>query len=137
VRSTRAVTPTPNDPEAAPRTTLKRRSDRWRVHPRRILAWLVLAPTISAIAWQVAASEGFWVQASTVLVGALGAATVAHYVPESGVRPDLGCEPCAVVAGLSVPVSIGLLAGIGPVFGVLVASAGLFQRLRQPATCPA
>ncbi len=106
------------------------------IHPRRVVTWLVLLPLLTLGAWAAAQPSGLWQQIATVGVAAIGAATLANYVPTVGSHPDLGCEPCAVLAGLSVPVSIAVLAGIGPVVGLLIATAGLVQRLRQPATCP-
>jgi hypothetical protein len=73
-----------------------------------------------------------------MLVAAAGAATLASYVPAHGLRPVLGCTPCAVAAVGSVPVALGLLASGAAGVAVVVALAGLGQRLRTAgATCAA
>ncbi len=106
------------------------------LHPRRVIAWVLLAPALGAVAWLMVAPTDLGTRLAVIAVAALGAATLADYVPVAGRRLDVGCEPCAVAAGLSVPAGVVLIVAVAPVIGVLVAAAGLAQRLRQPDTCP-
>lgn len=104
------------------------------VHPRRVVAWVVLAALLG-LATLVSSPTGPGDWLTALLVAGIGAGTLAQYVPTAGHRLDLGCTPCAVAAGFSVPVAVALLATSGGL-AVLVATAGLVQRLRQPAACP-
>lgn len=126
-----------NDPTTITSQPRRLVSRAWWPHPRRLLTWVLLAPALATTAWLLSAPDDAWGATAAVLTGAIGAATLAHYVPSRGTRLELGCEPCAIVAGLSVPIAIGMLAGVGPLLGLVVAGAGLFQRLNQPDTCPA
>jgi len=112
--------------------------------------WLVMAVTAPALAWllvsvaPVAPATGrgvaWWV---LVLATALaGSGTVASYVPVTGLRPDLGCSPCAAVSAVTVVGALMVLRGsggdpAGPVLALAVALFGLGQRLAQPPVCPA
>ncbi|MEP7194440.1 MAG: hypothetical protein ABI903_16465, partial [Actinomycetota bacterium] len=72
------------------------------------------------------------------------ATTLATYLPRpgAGLRPDLGCTPCAAVAAVTVLASIGLLSSAPhdvstAVLALGVSAFGLVQRLNNPTTCPA
>lgn len=111
---------------------------------RRRLAAVILLPAVAA--WfvfvgtraGVAPSAGWYAVAMVAAV--LGAGVLASYVPLAGLRPDLGCTPCATMSVLTVVGATVALGNYGAaVEGPLVASAvllfGLTQRLREPATC--
>jgi len=71
---------------------------------------------------------------------ALGAAVLASYVPLDGRRPDVGCTPCAMLAGLTLVGATMAFrhygAGIAaPLVTAAVLLFGLTQRMNQPATC--
>lgn len=103
---------------------------------RRTVAWAVLAAALTGALLALLRPSDTLGGPATVVVAVLGAGTLARYVPTVGRRPDLGCTPCAVASGLSVPIAIGVLAaGMAPL-AVAVAAFGLVQRLRQPDTCP-
>ncbi|MDO8107873.1 hypothetical protein Q6348_11770 [Isoptericola sp. b441] len=103
---------------------------------RRAIAWVLLAPVLATAGYAALHPAAATDRVALVVVAALGAATLARYVPTVGLRPVLGCTPCAVAAGLSVPVAAALLASGAAGLGVAVAAMGLVQRLRQPDTCP-
>ena len=72
------------------------------------------------------------------------ATTLATYLPRpgAGLRPDLGCTPCAAVAAVTVLASFGLLSSAPhevstAVLALGVSGFGLVQRLNNPSTCPA
>jgi hypothetical protein len=75
-----------------------------------------------------------------LLAAALGAATLASYLPARGWRPDLGCSPCAAVAGLSLVGSVLAIGSYGPsLVGPGLAAAVTLYALTQrlgPAACP-
>lgn len=113
---------------------------------RRVLAAALLAPVLAGV---VAVSTGALAHAApgrlvvVALLGLLGAAVVATYLPVSGPWYPLhaGCTRCAVVAGLSLPVATMVLASdpldTGTAMLALAAvTFGLGQRLRDPGTCP-
>jgi hypothetical protein len=116
-----------------------------RAWPRRRWAVVLVAAPLLAVGYvgasgvPSAALSGWWL-ALGLLAGILGAAVVASYLPASGLRPDVGCTPCAAVAGLSLLAaavavsSYGALLA-GPALAVAVTLFGLTQRLSQPATC--
>jgi len=123
--------PAPVAPAAAP----SRPPRRARLG-RRTLAWTILTAALTGALLATVRPSDTLSGVATVAVAVLGAATLARYVPTVGTRPDLGCTPCAVVSGLSVPIAIGVLAaGMAPL-AVGIAAFGLVQRLRQPDTCP-
>ena len=114
---------------------------------RRVLTAIATAPVLfGLLVW---AGGGIGTSPSTswlVMVGlaaALGSSTAASYLPATGPVRRLvrGCGPCAVSAAASVPVA-ALLLSSQPLavptatLACLVTGAGLFQRLRDPATCP-
>ena len=116
---------------------------------RRRMAVVVIAPALFVL---LAAASGGWALATSpgwtalvALVALVCATTLAKYIPSpgAGLRPDLGCTPCAAVGAVSVLASFGVLSsaphdvstavlalGISVVFG-------LVQRLNNPSTCPA
>lgn len=103
---------------------------------RRSLAWVALTAVLTGGLLTTLRPPDTLSTLAAVAVAALGAGTLARYVPTVGARLDLGCTPCAVASGLSVPIAIGVLAaGMAPL-AVAVAAFGLVQRLRQPDACP-
>lgn len=116
--------------------------DAWPM--RRRVAGAVLFPVVAAWFVVVAGSAGATTSAGwyalTVVAAALGAGVLASYVPATGLRPDLGCTPCATVAAFTVVAASMVLGTYGAdVAGPLIASAillfGLAQRLREPVSC--
>ena len=115
---------------------------------RRRVALVVSAPALFVLA--VAASGG-WAPATysgwtalVALVAIACATTLATYLPHpgDGLRPNLGCTPCAAVAGVTVLASFGLLSsaphdGSTALLALGVSAFGLLQRLKNPGTCPA
>lgn len=116
---------------------------------RRGVAALVAAPMLAS-GYVVAAGapverlvQGWSGLGWTVLAAGaalLGAVVVASYLPTTGRRPELGCTPCAAVAGLSLVGSILAIATyaaspVGPALAVAVTLFGLAQRL-GPAAGP-
>jgi len=135
--------------EAAAPTAHRRYADVLAAWPvRRRVAVVVSAPVLFVLA--VAATGGWaptlsggWV-ALVALVSLACATTLATYLPHpgEGLRPDLGCTPCAAVAGVTVLASFGLLSsapndGSTALLALGVSGFGLLQRLRNPGTCPA
>lgn len=118
------------------------RRTRWRSRwpTRRLVVAALLTVPLGAV---IADAGGGWAPTTlplwSGLVGltaALGAATLSTYVPLPGGtwRLDLGCAPCAAMAGLTVLAATWLLA-LGPhqasmaLVAVIVTAAGLGQRL--------
>ena len=140
-----AQDPTPTGPalatdaDAAPRSTAGEPAPRppRRLRPgRRTLAWAILATVLAGAILAVLRPSDALSGIASVAVALLGAGTLARYVPTVGTRLDVGCTPCAVASGLSVPIAIGVLAGGMAPLAVAIAAFGLVQRLRQPDTCP-
>lgn len=130
-----------------PRTASRRRSNAQAAWPlRRRVVVAVLAPVefllIGAASggWAIGTSPGW--TALVALIAVACATTLATYVPlpGTGLRLDLGCSPCAAVAGVSVLVSFGVL-GSAPhevptaILALGVAVFGLRQRLTNPSSC--
>lgn len=113
---------------------------------RRWLAFAVLLPVLGlllvAAARPVAGPGPTPVAWAMVAVAAVaGAATLASYVPARGLRPDVGCTPCAAVSGLTVVAGLVAVQGAGadptgPALAVAATLFGLVQRLKEPAVCP-
>ena len=115
---------------------------------RRRMAVGLLAPVL--LVFMVATSGG-WASATspmwTALVAGVAlacATTLATYLPRpgNGLKPDLGCTPCAAVAAVTVLASFGLLNSAPhdvstAVLALGVSAFGLVQRLNNPSTCPA
>ncbi|MHB1065486.1 MAG: hypothetical protein ACYC1Z_13530 [Georgenia sp.] len=113
---------------------------------RRVLTALVLTPPT---AWFLFQNSGGWAPGAplwtvlVVLVGAVAAAVVATYVPLPGNRGvDVGCGPCAAVAGVTALFAGGLLSSAPYDVGIAVValglvSFGLLQRQRGAQSCPA
>ena len=75
-----------------------------------------------------------------LVAAALSAGVLASYVPRRGLRPEVGCTPCAALSALTVLGGILAVANYGASFlGPLVAAAvtlfGLTQRLGQVQAC--
>ena len=116
-----------------------------RTWPRRRWFAALLAVPLTVAAFSGAAgvplgaTEPGWL-ALLVSAAVLGALTLASYVPPRGLRPDVGCSPCAAVSGLTLVGAAVLLDGYGadvsgPLLALGVTAFGLVQRLRQQPTC--
>lgn len=113
---------------------------------RRTLVAATLTPVIAtglALASGVNAGDlsATWLLLALV-AATLSAAVLASYVPRRGLRPELGCTPCAAMSVLTVLGGIIAVANYGASFlGPLVATAvtlfGLTQRLGQVQVCTA
>ena len=127
-----------------------------RRYPHALAAWPLrmrvavglITPMIFALmvavsgGWAPATSPGW--TAIVALVAIACATTLATYLPRpgAGLRPDLGCTPCAAVAAVTVLASFGLLSSAPhdvstAVLALGVSGFGLVQRLNNPSTCPA
>jgi len=107
----------------------------------------LVAPALFVL--MVAASGG-WAPAApaawtalVALVAIVCATTLATYLPHpgTGLRPDLGCTPCAAVAAVTVLASFWLLSSAPhdvstAALALGVSAFGLVQRLNNPSTCP-
>lgn len=115
---------------------------------RRLVTVAGAAPLVLALlvatsgGWGPAASPG-WI-ALVSLTALAAATTVATYLPlpGTGLRLDVGCMPCAVVAPLSVVVSVGLVGSAAhdvpsAMLALGVAAFGLRQRLTNASSCAA
>lgn len=112
--------------------------------PRRWVAALVATPLVLAAFWSAAgvppAAPGAGWLGLLLLAGVAGAAVVASYVPLRGLRPEVGCSPCAAVSGLTLVGAAVVLGGYGsdvsgPLLALALTSFGLVQRLRQQPAC--
>jgi hypothetical protein len=142
-------------PETAPSakpsapTTQRRYANALAAWPlRRRVAVGLIAPVLFVL---MVATSGGWTPANspgwTALVTGVAfacATTLATYLPRpgTGLRPDLGCTPCAAVAAVTVLASFGLLSSAPhdvstAVLALGVSAFGLMQRLNNPSTCPA
>ncbi|MGV8978560.1 MAG: hypothetical protein ACOH17_10995 [Cellulomonas sp.] len=115
---------------------------------RRLVAVGFGAPGVLAL---LVATSGGWGGGITpgwlalVTLNALAvAAIVATYVPLPGTgrRLEVGCMPCAVVAPLSVLVSVGLVGSVehdvpSAMLALGVAAFGFRQRLTNASSCAA
>lgn len=115
---------------------------------RRRVAVALAAPVLFGL---MVAVSGGWAPATspgwTALVAGAAlvcATTLATYLPRpgTGLKPDLGCTPCAAVAAVTVLASFGLLNSAPhdvstAVLALGVSAFGLAQRLSNPSTCPA
>jgi hypothetical protein len=115
---------------------------------RRRMAVALAAPALFGL---MVAVSGGWAPATspgwTALVAGVAlacATTLATYLPRpgTGLKPDLGCTPCAAVAAVTVLASFGLLNSAPhdvstAVLALGVSAFGLVQRLNNPSTCPA
>ena len=115
---------------------------------RKRMAVGLVAPVLFVL---MVATSGGWAPATspgwTALVAGVAlasATTLATYLPRAGtgLRPDLGCTPCAAVAAVTVLASFGLLSSAPhdvstAVLALGVSAFGLVKRLNNPSTCPA
>ena len=122
------------------------REPAWAWPLRRWLAAALLVPALGVVMLavtrpaQIAAGPAWWVLLGLVVLA--GAGTLASYVPATGVRPDVGCTPCAGVSALTVVAAVLLLRDAGPDLAAVALAAavsifGLGQRLSQPRACVA
>lgn len=111
---------------------------------RRRVAAALLLPVVAAWFVVVGGSTATALPAGwyalAIVAAALGAAVLASYVPAVGLRPDLGCTPCATVSALTVVAASIVLRNYGadvagPIIAIAILLFGLVQRLREPATC--
>lgn len=111
---------------------------------RRTVAVVLLTPALAAVFLAVAgvgllAVSGLWLLLVAVAAG-LGAGVLATYVPHRGLRPEVGCSPCAAVSVMTVVVAAMVLhsygpALTGPVLAIALTLFGLTQRLGQVDSC--
>ena len=110
---------------------------------RRVATVLLATPLLAAAYWRASGVPVTGLTVPWLLLGltaaAVGAAVLASYVPASGWRPDLGCSPCAAVAGLSLVGSVLAIGNygaslVGPALACAVTLFAVTQRL-GPATC--
>ena len=116
-----------------------------RTWPRRRWAASLLALPLTVAAFAGAAGvpapgAGAGWSALLLLAAAVGSLTLASYVPRRGLRPDVGCSPCAAVSGLTLVGAVVVLDGYGghlsgPLLALAVTAFGLAQRLRQQPAC--
>jgi hypothetical protein len=140
----RSIPETPSAP-----TTQRRYANALAAWPlRKRMAVGLIAPVLFVL---MVATSGGWAPATspgwTALVSGVAfacATTLATYLPRPGIglRPDLGCTPCAAVAAVTVLASFGLLSSAPQdvstaVLALGVSAFGLVQRLKDPSTCPA
>lgn len=134
---------------AAPTAAHRRYANTLAAWPlRRRMAVALTAPVMFGL---MVAVSGGWAPATspgwTALVAGVAlvcATTLATYLPRpgAGLKPDLGCTPCAAVAAVTVLASFGLLSSAPhdvstAVLALGVSAFGLVQRLNNPSTCPA
>ena len=111
---------------------------------RRWVAVFALAPLLLAAFVMSAGiplsglSAGWFALAS--LAAILSAGVLGSYVPQEGLRPDVGCAPCAVmpvatVVGAMFAVNNYGPAAIGPALASAITLCGLTQRLGNANSC--
>lgn len=76
----------------------------------------------------------------TTLAAILSAGVLGSYVPREGLRPELGCAPCAVmpvatVAGAMIAMNTYGAAVIGPALATAITLYGLTQRISGGNSC--
>jgi hypothetical protein len=112
--------------------------------PRRKVAVVLLTPALAVVflaaaGLRVPAVSSLWLVLVAVSA-VLGAAVLATYVPHRGLRPEVGCTPCAAMSAMTVVGAVMALraygpALTGPALAVAVTLFGLTQRLGQVDTC--
>lgn len=111
---------------------------------RRWIAVVLLAPLLGAAFFKMAGAplDGLSVGWLTLmgLAAILSAGVLGSYVPQEGLRPDLGCAPCAVmpvatVVGAMLAVSTYGAAAIGPALAAAITLFGMTQRLSNVDGC--
>lgn len=112
---------------------------------RRLAVAALLVPVVLALFLSAAGTDLRDAGAGWVVL-ALAASTtaalvLASYLPSSGLRLELGCTPCGILAGMTVLGATMAMrnygTGIeGPAVAVALTLFGLTQRLGQPAACP-
>ncbi len=119
--------------------------------PRR--RWVLAAAAFPVLVFAFAAAgkgsltasaASWWVWPWLILIGALGSAVVASYLapPGTGKIIDVGCSPCAVMAGLALAGALMVYSSApASPFMAVVATAltvlALRQRLADASSCPA
>jgi hypothetical protein len=111
---------------------------------RRKASVALLTPVLAA---SFLAASGLGLRATTApwlllvaVAATLSAAVLASYVPRRGLRPEVGCSPCAAMSALTV-VGAAMALGyygpslLGPALAVAVTLYGLTQRIGQADTC--
>jgi hypothetical protein len=106
-----------------------------------VVAGLLLTP-LALLYASLGLPAVWWAWPLTGVQAALASAVLASYLPlpGAGLRLDVGCSPCAAVAGASVVGSLVMRqtdpwdAGIG-VTAALLLTFGLVQRVRDTGTC--
>lgn len=111
---------------------------------RRWFAVIALTPLLATTFVKLAGaslggpSVGWFILMS--LAAIVSAGVLGSYVPQEGLRPDLGCAPCAVmpvatVVGAMIAVSTYGPAVIGPALATALTLFGLTQRLSNVNSC--
>jgi hypothetical protein len=99
------------------------------------MTWLYASLGLPMWAW--------WAVPVTFVQGALAALVLASYLPApgAGLRLDVGCTPCAAVAGMSVLGSLVMREtdpwhlGIA-VVAISMLGYGVIKRITDAGTCP-
>ena len=111
---------------------------------RRWVAVIGLTPLLAAAFVMLAEtplgdlSFGWFALMATAAI--LSAGVLGSYVPKGGLRPDLGCAPCAVmpvatVVGAMIAVNTYGAAVVGPALASAVTLFGMTQRLSNVTSC--
>lgn len=109
---------------------------------RRWVTATLAAPAVGALLLSASgttgAAAGFY--GLTAVAAVLGGLIAASYVPVVGRGVDVGCSPCAVMAGVTlIGATVAMnnygTSPLGPLVAVAVLVFGLTQRLGQPAAC--
>lgn len=113
-------------------------------HPRRALAAALLTPVVAAgflavTTAPLASLTPAWLIVAGV-AAVVSAGVLASYLPARGLRPELGCTPCAALSALTVlGASIALhrygASLTGPVLATAVSIFGLGQRIGGNDSC--
>jgi hypothetical protein len=145
----RLIPKTDPSPKPAAPTAHRRYANALTAWPlRKRMAVALIAPVLFML---MVATSGGWAPATSpgwtavvAIVAFASATTLATYLPRpgTGLRPDLGCTPCAAVAAVTVLASFGLVNSAPhdvstAVLALGVSAFGLVQRLNNPSTCPA
>lgn len=110
--------------------------------PRR---WITVSLSAPLLTWVIlAAGQGhrWWGWLSALMIAMLAAVVLASYLPTpgSGRLVDVGCSPCAAVAGMAVLFAVLARvsapgSAVTAVIAALVLVAAVRQRLTDAAVC--
>lgn len=134
--------------DGAPRVAGPRTRGAWsaQLPARRLLVAAAGWPVLAWVFWSAAGPKPEAPLLWLVLIAAtaaLASLTLSTYVPLAGTaaKVDVGCEPCARIAGFSVLGAAILLSLSNPspasaIAPLLLAGFGLGQRVRGATSCP-